>query len=338
LYILIASTIIGITSTRWLRVWIILEINVLAICGILSSRIKTTKKRESPTFMYYLVQVILSILIITWVFYSNKENTPINLLVSIAIIRKIGIWPIHGWYVKLITTIEIKQKAIIVIITWQKILPPILILTLQIAQTLTTTVLIIIRGTILASLSKLMYKIEIKKIIAITSINNNAWILLRALVSIQCFFTFIALYSAALTITLKIMEKIRKKSKHLIKTFWVNVLLIRNLSGLPPLRLFWGKIIVVKIIIKREIPTEIAIVLIISACLLMYHYLWITIGETSQSPQKSQISIKEDKEVKIILLITTSRIVGIGLFLTSGLTKRVYLDGIKLIKPVWEKV
>lgn len=67
--------------------------------------------------MYYLIQVLLSIIIVSWVFYSNKERSVINLIVCIAILRKLGIWPFHGWYVKLITTIEIRQKAIIVVIT-----------------------------------------------------------------------------------------------------------------------------------------------------------------------------------------------------------------------------
>lgn len=271
--------------------------------------------------MYYLIQVLLSIIIVSWVFYSNKERSVINLIVCIAILRKLGIWPFHGWYVKLITTIEIRQKAIIVVITWQKILPVMLIIALQISEALILAALIVIGGTILASLSQLNYKIEIKKIIAISSINNNSWILLRALVSMQCFFTFLRLYSVTLILTLKIIEKIIEKYKYVVKNFWINTLLVRNVSGLPPLALFWGKITVVKIIIKREIPTEIALMLILSACLLIYHYLWITLRETTHSPEKSQIKLKTKKERKAIILVTLTRAGGALVFITSGLTK-----------------
>lgn len=291
------------------------------MCNILSSRSKTIKKRESSTFMYYLIQVLLSIIIVSWVFYSNKERSVINLIVCIAILRKLGIWPFHGWYVKLITTIEIRQKAIIVVITWQKILPVMLIIALQISEALILAALIVIGGTILASLSQLNYKIEIKKIIAISSINNNSWILLRALVSMQCLFTFLRLYSVTLILTLKIIEKIIEKYKYVVKNFWINTLLVRNVSGLPPLALFWGKITVVKIIIKREIPTEIALMLILSACLLIYHYLWITLRETTHSPEKSQIKLKTKKERKAIILVTLTRAGGALVFITSGLTK-----------------
>lgn len=312
----------GVTCTRWLTIWVILEINVLAICNILSSRSKTIKKRESSTFMYYLIQVLLSIIIVSWVFYSNKERNIINIVVCMAILRKVGIWPFHGWYIKLITSIEIKQKAIIVVITWQKVLPIIIIIALQIRETLILVALVIIGGTILASLSRLDYKIEIKRIIAVSSINNNSWILLRALVSLQCFFTFLRLYSITLVLTLKIIEKIIEKTKYIVKNFWVNTLLVRNISGLPPLALFWGKITVVKIIIKREIPTEMALALILSACLLIYHYLWITLRETSHSPEKSQIKIKTRKERKAIIIVTLTRMGGMIMFLTSGLTKK----------------
>lgn len=292
------------------------------MCYILSNRSEANKKRRSSTFIYYLIQVLLSILIISWVFYANKERHIIRLVVCLAIIRKVGIWPFHGWYIKLIITIEIKQKAIIVIITWQKILPIMLVIAIKITASLTIAAMLIIGGTILASLSRLNYKIEIKKIIAISSINNNSWILLRALVSNRCFFTFILVYSTALLTTLKILEKIKEKYKHLIKNFWINTLIVRNISGLPPLALFWGKITVVKIIIKRNMPREIALVLILSACLLIYHYLWITIGETSHTPEKSQINLKTTREIKIMIIVIVLRVRRALIFITSGLTKK----------------
>lgn len=292
------------------------------MCYILSNRSEANKKRRSSTFIYYLIQVLLSILIISWVFYANKERSVIRLVVCLAIIRKVGIWPFHGWYIKLIITIEIKQKAIIVIITWQKILPIMLVIAIKITASLTIAAMLIMGGTILASLSRLDYKIEIKKIIAISSINNNSWILLRALVSNRCFFTFIVVYSTALLTTLKILEKIKEKYKHLIKNFWINTLIVRNISGLPPLALFWGKITVVKIIIKRNIPREIALVLILSACLLIYHYLWITIRETSHTPEKSQINLKTTRERKIMIVAIVLRVRRALIFITSGLTKK----------------
>lgn len=292
------------------------------MCYILSNRSEANKKRRSSTFIYYLIQVLLSILIISWVFYANKERHIIRLVVCLAIIRKVGIWPFHGWYIKLIITIEIKQKAIIVIITWQKILPIMLVIAIKITASLTIAAMLIIGGTILASLSRLNYKIEIKKIIAISSINNNSWILLRALVSNRCFFTFILVYSTALLTTLKILEKIKEKYKHLIKNFWINTLIVRNISGLPPLALFWGKITVVKIIIKRNMPREIALVLILSACLLIYHYLWITIGETSHTPEKSQINLKTTREIEIMIVVIVLRVRRALIFITSGLTKK----------------
>lgn len=292
------------------------------MCYILSNRSEANKKRRSSTFIYYLIQVLLSILIISWVFYANKERHIIRLVVCLAIIRKVGIWPFHGWYIKLIITIEIKQKAIIVIITWQKILPIMLVIAIKITASLTIAAMLIIGGTILASLSRLNYKIEIKKIIAISSINNNSWILLRALVSNRCFFTFILVYSTALLTTLKILEKIKEKYKHLIKNFWINTLIVRNISGLPPLALFWGKITVVKIIIKRNMPREIALVLILSACLLIYHYLWITIREISHTPEKSQINLKTTREIKIMIVVIVLRVRRALIFITSGLTKK----------------
>lgn len=325
------STILGISSTNWLTIWIILEINVLCMCYIIANNSKINKKRETSTFLYYLIQVILSMLIITWVFYTTKENTIVSILITIAILRKTGMWPLHGWYIKLISRLEIKQRSIIIIITWQKILPITLVTTLQLQQSVINAVIIIILGTILASLARLTKNLEIKKIMAISSINNNSWILIRRIVSIRCIFTFLTIYSITLVITLRIIEKIIEKSKSTIKNFWINTIIVRNLSGLPPLAIFWAKITVIKTIIKRNIPSEIALTLILSACLLIYHYLWITINEISATPEKSQIVIKTRKENKIKMILIITRIIRALTFLTSGLTKRVYLDRIKFL-------
>ncbi|PZU18161.1 MAG: hypothetical protein DI589_25290 [Shinella sp.] len=120
---------------------------------------------------------------------------------------------------KLISRLEIKQISIIIIITWQKILPIVLVTTIQTRQILQTMVLIIVVGTILRSLARLNQKFEIKKIIAISSINNNSWIIIRRLVSISCIFSFLSIYSITLVLTLGLIEKIRVKSKRLIKNF-----------------------------------------------------------------------------------------------------------------------
>lgn len=280
--------------------------------------------------MYYLIQVMLSIIVVTWVFYNSKGNTIINIVVIIAIFRKVGIWPLHGWYIKLISRLEIKQRSIIVVITWQKILPVILVLNIQVRETLQLIIIVIIVGTVIRSLRRLRQNFEIKKIIAISSINNNSWIILGRIVSLRCVFVFISIYSATLIITLRLLEKIREKTKSLIRNFWFNTLIVANISGLPPLALFWAKITVVKIIIKSNLPSEIALLLMISACLLIYHYLWIIINETRASPEKSQITLKTKKEKIIITIVITSRALRGVVFITSGLTKRVYLDRVKL--------
>lgn len=279
--------------------------------------------------MYYLIQVILSIVVITWVFYDTKTNNTTNLIVIIAILRKIGIWPIHGWYIKLISRLEIKQRSMIIIITWQKILPIILVTSIQTNQLIKTVVIVIVTANILASLARLRQKFEIKKIIAISSINNNSWILVRRLVSIGCIILFLTVYSATLVITLRLIEKIGRKTKSLMKNFWMNTAIVRNISGLPPMALFWAKILVIKTMIKRNLPSEIALILILSACILMYHYLWITINETSRAPEKSQITLKIRKEKLIITIVAGLRVLRAAIFIVLGLTSRVYLDRVK---------
>lgn len=290
------------------------------MCYIITGRSKKIKKGETTTFLYYLIQVLLSIIIIRVIFYRNIERIINKIIVVIAVLGKIGMWPLHGWYIKLISNLEIKQSSIIIVITWQKVLPIILILSIKIRESIILWVMLILTITLIASLSRLEKKFEIKKIIAVSSINNNSWILIRRLVSVTVFSTFIIIYSTSLVLTLSYLEKIAEKVKTIGKRFWVNVLIIRNLSGLPPLAIFWAKVIIIKELIRTGTPSELALLMIISACFLIYHYLWIILNEISHSPEKSQIKIKTKKEVVVILLVLGISVARLIILITSGLT------------------
>nr|YP_009114548.1 NADH dehydrogenase subunit 2 [Tyrophagus putrescentiae]AIB08711.1 NADH dehydrogenase subunit 2 [Tyrophagus putrescentiae]QIA92566.1 NADH dehydrogenase subunit 2 [Tyrophagus putrescentiae] len=314
--VLAISTILGCSSTNWLTIWIMLEVNVLAMCSILTSNSKSMKKSETSTFMYYLIQVMLSIVIVTWVFYSMKENYATNLVVTMTILSKMGMWPMHGWYMKLISSLEMKQMSMMIIMTWQKILPVVLVTTIQTSQVLQTMVVIMVMGTILSSLARLNQKFEMKKIMAISSMNNNSWIVVSSLVSMSCMFSFLSIYSMTLVLTLSLMEKMSVKSKSLMKNFWLNTIMVANISGLPPLALFWAKILVIKAMMKSEMPSEMALTLMVSACLLMYHYLWMTINETTSTPEKSQMKTKSMKEKTTMVMVMSVSALSASMFMS----------------------
>ena len=209
----------------------------------------------------------------------------------------------------------------LVIITWQKIIPVVFIcsLTEKIGQNTLIGGLVVL--TLLVPLTNLLYNLSIKRILALSSFNNNGWLLAAALTSQAPFWVFLRLYGTTLALTLKGLKALSTKSLRLTSSFWAPTIIVRNIGGLPPITIFWAKIIVVKSLLPWA-PTELIMLLILTACYLLYHYLWIVLNEVSQTPVKSQNTKSTEEIRKITIIVTTLRIRGFVVALRLGLTKK----------------
>jgi len=288
------------------------------MCTTIAKEIKKWKLQESPTLMYYLIQVTASILLLARVRIEASALT--GPVIILTLITKIGAWPLHLWYIKLIRIIEIKYKRITIVITWQKILPVILISSMIEKEIYSTLIIRVLCITIIVPLSRLTSKLSIKRVMALSSFNNNGWLLAAALTSLSTFWTFLILYRSTLLVTLKALNMIKNKRTAINLPFWASLLVVSNIGGLPPITIFWAKILVVKTIIL-EAPTELAIVLIITACYLLYHYLWIVLNEISLIPTKTQLTKSTERIIKpLIITVFSTRTLGAALILFLGLT------------------
>lgn len=293
---MIISSIIGIRRNQWIIVWICLEINSLSICFILRRELSTIKKRQQSTIIYLIIQIITSIIIL---FVSIKKDKSLLLtsVIIISIIIKIGAWPLHPWFLKIITKIKITQKSITVLITWQKILP-IVILSIIYHTPISPIMLVFIAVLrIITPTSNLKSTSSTKRVITLSSINNNGWIIIGILRSIKVFFLFFCAYSSALWVILKFSNLIKSKNIKIWENFYTSIIVIANIRGLPPLTIFWAKVIILIRIILIKIPSEIYLLILIVTVYFLYHYLWIILKELTKEPKKSQ-KIKNSKVLK----------------------------------------
>lgn len=311
--LLATSSIIGVLSSRWIIVWLCLEINTLCICWLVSKEAKRIKKKEERTIIYYLIQVAASIIILLTTLIKGGQLS--ETLTAIFILIKIGVWPAHTWYIKLISSIEIKINSFIIVITWQKILPATLVFIINPRK---TTIIIILRVglfSLITPLTKISEKINIKRIIALSSLNNNSWLIFSVISSIYSFIVFLSLYTSALFTTLKTIKKMTKKNNTIYLSFWSATLIIRNISGLPPFTIFWAKLMAIKAFLKRNIPREVVFIIIASACLILYHYLWIALNEITKKREKIMTPSKKEKREKTLIMIAIIRVLGFCLFI-----------------------
>lgn len=284
--VLTLSTIIGIRRTQWIAIWVCLEINSLSICMLISTNCEKDKSSNSSAITYYLVQILTSLIILL---FSRIEKSLINTtIVTRAILIKIGVWPIHTWYIKIISLIEIKQIIFIILITWQKILPIVIIIIVRTNKIQKEVIFTISLVSIISPIQNLNKSKSVKRIIGLSSLNNNGWLVIRVLTSILIRITFLAIYSLSLWVTLKTAWIVSTKNIIEKTIIWEFSTILGNMGGLPPIIIFWAKVIIIKFLLAIGISPEVCLLIIITACYFLYHYLFMGVNRIALKPTKDR--------------------------------------------------
>jgi len=176
--ILIIRTFISISASSWVGAWVGLEINLLSIMPILILT-KNIKSSEA-SIKYFITQIIASIVLLAFILLiiinfpnSFYGNPPPYLGIIGALILKIGAAPLHFWLPSVIEGLT--WPRCIIIITWQKITPMIL---LSFISKFNIFILIFIVMSSLIGAIGGFNQTNLKKIMAFSSINHISWIII----------------------------------------------------------------------------------------------------------------------------------------------------------------
>jgi len=271
--LLIFRTLITISSRNWLRIWIGLELNLFSIIPIFNFK-KSIYSIES-TIKYFLIQAFASILLLT--FLINKSLFFIinnNFLIIIPLLIKLRLMPFHLWLPSIIEGLN--WTSCLLLITWQKIRPIIIISYLNTNKNMIFLIILIFINSIFG-----INQNSIRKILAISSINNSSWILFAILINEALWVNYFIIYSILNIIIIKILNKFNINYINQIKFFNINFfikinlfILILSIMGLPPILGFIIKWILIKTLIYNKIFL-IIIILIISTIINLYIYIKI---------------------------------------------------------------
>uniref|UniRef100_D0U1T9 NADH-ubiquinone oxidoreductase chain 2 n=1 Tax=Nanorana quadranus TaxID=310671 RepID=D0U1T9_NANQU len=291
LMIMLLSLAIGTTMTlmshHWLLAWIGLEINTLAIIPLMT---KTPHPRaiEAAT-KYFLTQASASALIL----FSSTMNAwktgewsitllsdPYTITLSMAIMMKLGLAPLHFWLPEVIQGIPLSTGLILS--TWQKIAP--MTLLLQISHLINLNLLITVGLlSILIGGWGGINQTQLRKIMAFSSIGHLGWMVLILKFNPQLtLFNFILyiMMTAAMFLSLMLMSSTKvseissswPKSPTLVTTM---MLVLLSLAGLPPLTGFSPKLLIVLELAKQNIFLLTTIIMLASL-LALFFYLRLT--------------------------------------------------------------
>nr|ARX63155.1 NADH dehydrogenase subunit 2 [Poyntonia paludicola] len=291
LSIFISSLAIGTTITlsshHWLLAWIGLEINTLAIIPLMT---KTPHPRaiEAAT-KYFLTQatasalILFSSLINAW---TTGEWNILSLLnppmapLTIALMMKLGLAPLHFWMPEVLQGIPLSTGLILS--TWQKIAP--ISLLFQLSELMNLYILSIMGLTsILIGGWGGMSQTQLRKIMAFSSIGHLGWMIIIVKFNPQLMlFNFLIyvimtamMFLALMTINATKMSEVSIVwSKTPVLTL-ATMLTLLSLAGLPPLTGFSPKLIISLELIKQN-ALMLASIIMLASLLALFFYLRLT--------------------------------------------------------------
>nr|QBF01173.1 NADH dehydrogenase subunit 2 [Stegana angulistrata] len=280
--IMLAGSLITITSNSWLGAWMGLEINLLSFIPLMSDNNNLMSTEAS--LKYFLVQAMASTVLlfaIILMMMKNNINFEINLsyitmIILSALLLKSGAAPFHFWFPNIMEGLS--WMNCLLLMTWQKIAPLMLISHVNIKMLLFTSIIL---SVIVGSLGGLNQS-SLRKLMAFSSINHLGWMLM-ALNSNETIWLIYFLMYSFLSFTLTFMFNNFKifhfnqmfslffNSKILKFILFMNFL---SLGGLPPFLGFLPKWLVIQQL-SMENQYFMLTILMMTTLITLFFYLRI---------------------------------------------------------------
>nr|YP_010691303.1 NADH dehydrogenase subunit 2 [Drosophila neocordata]WBU93953.1 NADH dehydrogenase subunit 2 [Drosophila neocordata] len=252
--IMIIGTLITVTSNSWLGAWMGLEINLLSFIPLMSDNNNLMSTEAS--LKYFLTQALASTVLLFSVILlmlKNNLNNEINesftsMIMMSALLMKSGAAPFHFWFPNMMEGLTWMNALLLM--TWQKIAPLMLISYLHIKNLLLISIVISVIVGAIGGLNQT----SLRKLMAFSSINHLGWMLSTLLINKSIWLLYFSLYTF-ISFILIFMFNLSKifhlnqlfsmyfSSKIFKFTLFMNLL---SLGGLPPFLGFFPKWIVIQ--------------------------------------------------------------------------------------------
>nr|WRO44741.1 NADH dehydrogenase subunit 2 [Habronychus sp. 1 XYG-2024a] len=300
--LLILSTLISISSTSWMGMWMGLEMNLLAIIPLMYSSSITSSE---ASVKYFIVQTIASSIIIINItllmininISSNLNINNLNLIMmNSAFLIKIGMAPFHFWFPEIIYGLTWFNSMIV--LTWQKIAPMILFMFNMTNNTF--TIFIIITSAIISSISSLNM-INLKKILAFSSINHMSWMMSMMIFSKTIWMLYFVIYAFSTIILIYFTNKFKilfinqisflNNKKEMIMFF---ILGFVSFMGLPPTIGFLSKWLTIQVLIWEKWLFLSIILIILTIFMIFVYFQLITFSILFNSKKNNFLKISNN--------------------------------------------
>nr|QBF01202.1 NADH dehydrogenase subunit 2 [Stegana sp. 1434 JL-2019] len=280
--IMMAGSLITITSNSWLGAWMGLEINLLSFIPLMSDNNNFMSTEAS--LKYFLVQAMASTILlfaIILMMMKNNINYEINfsylsMIILSSLLLKSGAAPFHFWFPNIMEGLS--WMNCLLLMTWQKIAPLMLISHVNIKLFLFMSIIL---SVMIGSLGGLNQS-SMRKLMAFSSINHLGWMLM-ALNSNETIWLIYFLMYSFLSFTLTFMFN-NFKIFHFNQMFslffnskilkFILLMNFLSLGGLPPFLGFLPKWLVIQQL-SMENQYFMLMILMMSTLITLFFYLRI---------------------------------------------------------------
>nr|QBG38562.1 NADH dehydrogenase subunit 2 [Acropyga butteli] len=271
---LINFSIIPLFFQDLIMIWFFMEINNFLFINYLCLKLNNKKL----IFLYYLIQIIASLMMIFPLILNNFFMNNMNLMMMInfysSMMLKLGIPPFHLWMP--IMSMYMNWNIIFIFLSIQKIIP-FYILSMINAKNLIFYYLII--SSMFISTYKMINLLNLKILLTYSSINQTGWMLLLIFLKNMFWLLYMIIYSLILFILSYFFSLMKFSLSFLINnSFSLNfnlmcLFMIMNLASIPPLSFFMMKWMNMFVSIFNLNLHLIFILMIMNSLILIYIYM-----------------------------------------------------------------
>nr|AML25716.1 NADH dehydrogenase subunit 2 [Staphylinidae sp. BMNH 1274192] len=278
---LMIGSLISISSSTWMGMWMGLEINLLSIIPLMNNNKNIFASEAS--MKYFITQALASTIIMFSIIMMCKFKSFIwlnnSLLMSFnsALLTKMGAAPFHFWFPEVMEGLS--WMNCLILLTWQKIAPMVLIM-FNLSFPLFFSIIIII--SLLISGIMGINQISMRKIMAYSSINHIGW-MLGAMFFINSIWMYYFMIYSIISLNLILMfqmfniffikQLISLNFKPILKLLFIFNFM--SLGGLPPFLGFMPKWLTIQNLINQN-HFILSLIMVILTLITLFYYMRIT--------------------------------------------------------------
>nr|QMP96489.1 NADH dehydrogenase subunit 2 [Erpobdella octoculata]UZT67810.1 NADH dehydrogenase subunit 2 [Erpobdella octoculata] len=276
--VMVLSTLMVLTSTNWICLWISMELNMFSFIPIMMST-KNNLECEA-SIKYFINQAFASCIMIIMSFMLWGKMSMFYFaampLLMVSMMLKLGSSPCYMWFPSVMKALPWIQSMILA--TWQKV-APMMILLFNI-KPLYFMLMIISMMNIFIGGWLGMNQVNIQSLLAYSSIAHMGWMFMTQAISMVIVsFTYFIIYMLILLPVFIMMLKVSMKNFKTINNLTlmpVNIqmclmLMLLSLAGLPPLSGFLPKLMI--LFTMSTYSLMITLMMVIFSFMSLYFYL-----------------------------------------------------------------